>query len=149
MQVRDIIAHKQGKDVVTIRDSADMAMVASVLLGHHIGGLVVLDGAGALKGFVSERDVVRGVHRSSESTGRMKVSDVMQRPAPTCSVTDDLDSVARRMNRERLRHLVVIEGERVVGVLSVGDFLKHRLTELEMEAGVLRDYVSAQRARHG
>lgn len=149
MQVRDIIAHKKGQDVVTITDNADVAMVASVLLGHHVGGLVVLDGAGALKGFVSERDVVRAVHRSSESAGRMKVTDVMQRPAPTCSVADELGTVAGRMNRERLRHLVVTDGERVVGVLSVGDLVKHRLTELELEAGVLRDYVSAQRARHG
>lgn len=71
----------------------------------------------------------------------------MQRPAPTCTVEDILDEVTARMNRERLRHLVVLDGQRMAGIISVGDLIKRRLEELEIETGVLRDYVVAQRAR--
>ncbi len=147
MRVRDIIERKKGADVVTIPENADVSMATGILLGHHVGGLVVLEGSGQLKGFLAERDVVRAINRSGETAGRTKVRDVMQRPAPTCTVDDPLDQVMARMNRERLRHLVVTDGGRVVGVLSIGDLVKQRLTELETETGVLRDYVTAQRAQ--
>lgn len=148
MQVRDVVSRSKGQnEVVTILEQAEVTMAASRLLRHHIGGLVVVDEAGRLQGFLSERDVVRAVHIAERGAGRTKVSDVMQHPAPTCSVDDDLERVALRMNRERHRHLVVLDGDRIVGVLSVGDLVKHRLVELELEAGVLRDYISGQRAR--
>lgn len=148
MQVRDVVSRTKGSnEVVTILEHADVTMAASRLLRHHIGGLVVVDENGRLQGFLSERDVVRAVHMAEQSAGRTKVRDVMQHPAPTCSVNDDLEHVAMRMNRERHRHLVVTDGDQIVGVLSVGDLVKHRLVELELEAGVLRDYISGQRAR--
>jgi len=79
--------------------------------------------------------------------GGLPVEEVMLRPAPTCSPEDDLRGIMERMTRQRLRHLVVVDGDAIVGVLSVGDRVKHRLEELETEAGVLRDYVAAQRVR--
>jgi CBS domain-containing protein len=71
----------------------------------------------------------------------------MRRPAPTCRADDPLPGVMARMTRNRLRHLVVVGDDGIVGVVSVGDLVKHRLEQLETETGVLRDYVAAQRAR--
>jgi predicted transcriptional regulator len=70
----------------------------------------------------------------------------MRRPVPVCSADDSLRDVMARMTRDRLRHLVVLDGDSVTSVISVGDLVKHRLEQLETETGVLRDYVAAYRA---
>ena len=106
----------------------------------------MVDETGGLAGFLSERDVVAAVDRSPLGVRHLRVEQCMQRPAPTCRSEDSLPEVMARMTRERLRHLVVVQGTAIAGVLSVGDLVKYRLEQLEMETGVLRDYVAAQRA---
>ena len=101
---------------------------------------------GAVVGFLAEREVVRAVYEHRGSVHDLRVEHVM-RPAPLCDPDDSIEETMRRMTTERLRHLVVRENGRVVGVLSVGDLVKHRLQQLEIEGGVLRDYVAGQRAR--
>ena len=147
MRVRDLISKKTA-EVIRIAPSADVASVARLLMEHGIGGLPVVRGENQLVGFISERDVVRALHRGFENVRTLPVEAVMTRPTPTCDADDPLNPVMMRMNRERLRHVVVLDGEQVIGILSVGDLVKNRLEELELEAGVLRDYVVAQRARH-
>src|SRR5690606_39200485 len=97
--------------------------------------------------FLSERDVVRLVDRGSRDPGADTVASVMTKPGPTCSGGDAIKDVMARMTRDRARHLVVLDQGRISGVISVGDLVKHRLEQLEMETGVLRDYVAGQRAR--
>lgn len=146
MRVRDLIGGKKG-EVIRIAPTSYVAAAARLLMEHGIGGLPVVRGE-ALVGFIAERDIVRALHRGFESVRQLPVEAVMTRPAPICNADDQLNAVMVRMNRERLRHVVVIDGEKVIGILSVGDLVKNRLEELEMEAGVLRDYVVGQRARH-
>ncbi|MFP3949323.1 MAG: CBS domain-containing protein [Gemmatimonadota bacterium] len=147
MRVRDVLKEKAGGDVVTIRPSADVERAAELLMRRGIGGLPVVDPDGSLLGFVSERDIVRLVHEGRTDLHRLTMAEVMSRPAPVCEPDAPLTGVMSRMTRERLRHLVVVEGGRIEGILSVGDLVKHRIRELETEAGVLRDYVAGQRAR--
>jgi signal-transduction protein with cAMP-binding, CBS, and nucleotidyltransferase domain len=85
------------------------------------------------------------VEANSDALPRQPVERIMQRP-PICRAEDTLHEVMSRMTRERLRHLVVVDEGRTIGVISVGDLVKYRLEELELEAGTLRDYVAAQRA---
>ena len=145
MRVRELIGRKKG-EVIRIAATADVAAAAKLLMEHGIGGLPVVRGQ-SLVGFISERDIVRATHRGFESVRGLPVEAVMSKPAPTCEADDPLNPVMSRMNRERLRHVVVLDGDEVAGILSVGDLVKNRLEELEMETGVLRDYVVAQRAR--
>jgi CBS domain-containing protein len=145
MQVRDLLKRKSGT-LVTVERSDSVSTAARLLIRHGVGGLPVLDGQGGVCGFVSERDIVRAAHEGGDGFRGDPVERIMQRPAPTCAADAPLQQVMSRMTRERLRHLIVLESGGVAGVISVGDMVKHRLEQLETETGVLRDYVSAQRA---
>ncbi len=146
MSVRDLLKQKpQG--VVLVESGARTVTAARMLIEHGVGGLPVVDAEGQLVGFLSERDVVRVVDRGQYDPGELPVSVVMTKPAPTCAATDRVRDVMERMTRDRLRHLVVLDRGRICGVISIGDLVKQRLEELEVETGVLRDYVLGQRAR--
>ncbi|MGH7500126.1 MAG: CBS domain-containing protein [Longimicrobiales bacterium] len=145
MYVRDLLAGKSS--AITIEPGRDIATAVQLLMRHHIGGLPVVTRAGSLVGFLAERDVVRIVDAAIDLIRSMTVEQVMRRPAPVCAVDDSLHEVMARMTRERMRHFVVLDEDHIAGVISVGDLVKHRLEQLETEAGVLRDYVAAQRAR--
>lgn len=133
--------------VITIPTQEDLGQAAYLLMKHNIGGLPVVDESGSPVGFLAERDIVRALEDDPEGAGRLPVREAMRRPAPVCRADDELRKVMSRMTRERLRHLVVMADDGIVGVISVGDLVKHRLEQLETETGVLRDYVAAQRAR--
>jgi CBS domain-containing protein len=145
MNVRDVLRNK-ADGVVTIEPAASAGADARLLIRHGIGGLPVVSLRGELEGFLSERDLVRAVDERPGSIQDVPVERIMQQPAPTCSADDPLMDIMGRMTRHRLRHLVVVDGEGVAGVLSVGDLVRHRLEQLELEAGILRDYVASQRA---
>jgi CBS domain-containing protein len=147
MKVRELLTRKPT-GFVSIEPSATVAAAAGLLMERGIGGLAVTEGdGGKLVGFLSERDIVRVLTTRTKDVRAVPVSTVMHRPAPVCETTAPIREVMARMTRERLRHLVVTDGNNVAGVISVGDIVKHRLEQLETEAGVLRDYVAAQRAK--
>lgn len=146
MTVHELLTRKPV-GFVSIEPSATAASAAGLLVDRGVGGLAVMEAGGKLVGFVSERDIVRAVDGKIGGLHERPVAEIMRRPAPVCAAQDLIREVMTRMTRERLRHLVVLDGERVAGVISVGDMVKHRLEQLETETGVLRDYVAAQRAR--
>lgn len=142
MRVRDLLGRKPAT-LITIEANADLETAVRLLIAHNIGGLPVIATDGAVVGLVAERDVVRAVHEGRKPDQPVRL--VMQ-PAPACGPDESLPEVMRRMTRQRHRHLVVQDQGRLLGVISVGDIVKHRLEELEMETGVLRDLVAGQRA---
>lgn len=146
MRVRDLLDQKGGK-VITVAPGDPLTAAVDLLVKHNIGGLPVLERDGAVVGLVAERDVVRAVHDHRDTLDRLRVRDVMQ-IAPLCDIEENVEDAMRRMTARRHRHLVVRDGDRVAGVISVGDIVKHRLDQLETEASVLRDYVAAHRASH-
>jgi CBS domain-containing protein len=137
MKVEAVLAVK-GREVATVNPSATLATVAQRLRLEGIGALVVIDGE-RIAGMISERDVVNAfaAHRSEAS--EIRVGDVMARDIITCRPEDSLTRVLGLMTRHRVRHLPVLEGGRLAGLISIGDAVKHRLDELELEAAVLRD----------
>jgi CBS domain-containing protein len=145
MAVKDLLQRKPSQ-VITVSPDATLGAAAQLLLKHRIGGLPVVTPAGRLVGFLSERDLVRAVDGIRGGIRDVLVREAMRNPAPTCEGTTTLHQAMARMTRERLRHLVVADGQEILGVISVGDLVKHRLEQLETETGVLRDYVAAQRA---
>jgi len=142
--VRDLLDRKPAR-LITIEPSAHVDAAISQMLAHDVGGLPVTHD-GKLVGFVSERDILRAVRINGGMFYQVRIQDVMQRPS-TCKGSDSVVDAMRRMTAERLRHLVVLDRDKIAGVISVGDIVKERLEELETETGVLRDYVAAQRAR--
>jgi CBS domain-containing protein len=145
MSAREILRKKSGR-VVTVEPNMPLSHAARLLMRHGIGGLPVVDRGGALIGFLSERDIVNAVDGHPGSIQDVPVDEAMRRPPPTCAPDDPLHAVMARMTRDRLRHLVAVDGGGIAGVISVGDLVKHRLEQLETETGVLRDILAAQRA---
>jgi CBS domain-containing protein len=143
--VKDLFRREPG-EVVTVDSNAILASAVRLLMNHNIGGVPVVASGGSVVGFIAERDVVKALESNSEHALRLPVQQVMRRPAPICHSDDSLQEVMARMTRDRLRHLVVVDAGRIVGVISVGDIVKYRLEQLETETGVLRDYVAARRA---
>jgi CBS domain-containing protein len=148
MRIGELLRRKTDR-VVTVSPRSDIARAVELLLEHNIGGLPVVEEDGRLVGFVAERDLLKALHLDPDTDEGILIERVMRRPAPACAPDDAMHDAMGRMTRRRLRHLVVVDDGRIVGVISVGDIVKYRLEQLETETGVLRDVVAAQRAAGG
>lgn len=146
MKVEDILQAK-GRSVETVHPWATVEDAVRRLAGPpRIGALVVCgDSERGLVGLLTERDVVAALDVNGPGLLRRTVGEVMSRDVPTCAPDDGLAGVMTKMTRSRHRHLPVCHGGRLVGLVSIGDVVKHRLTEVELEAGVLRDLYHAAR----
>ena len=134
----DAILGTKGRDVKTVSPSATLGTVAQRLRLERIGALVVLDDS-RLVGMVSERDIVYAFAAQRDGAVDVKVADVMSRNVITCDPDDSLTRVLGLMTRHRVRHIPVVRAGQLSGLISIGDVVKHRLDELEMEAAILRD----------
>lgn len=145
MQVRDILAAK-GQRVVTIRPDATIATAVHRLALERVGALVVSEDGITIAGILSERDIVQGLAEDGGAimgTDR-RVSDLMTKNVTTCSPDDKIKTLMAEMTRRRFRHLPVLENGRLAGIVSIGDVVKSRLEEMELETLVLRDaYIAA------
>lgn len=140
MLIRQILAGK-GSDVVTTRPDATVTEVAKLLKAKRIGAVVVTDADGEICGIISERDLACGLADRGADLLGMRVGDVMTREISTCSPDDGIDRLMRQMTEGRFRHLPVVEDGRMIGIISIGDVVKHRLKELETETHMLQDYI--------
>ncbi len=142
MKVEGILKAK-GHDVQTIGPDPTVVLAVDRLSSMQIGALVVSADGGRVEGVISEREVVRGLARHGERLLDLKVSDVMARHVPVCSPDDHIQDVMAQMTRTRNRHVPVVQHGRLYGLVSIGDLLKNRLEELELQTNVLRDsYIS-------
>ncbi|HVL27115.1 MAG TPA: CBS domain-containing protein [Acidimicrobiales bacterium] len=145
MKVRSILKAK-GSAVETISPEADLRLVLHKLSALGIGALVVSPDGKAVEGTISERDIVRGINRHGAGLLDLRVRDVMSRRVPTCTPDDVLPHVMAEMTRTRHRHVPVVdERGHLCGIVSIGDLVKHRLEEMELETSVLRDAYIALR----
>jgi CBS domain-containing protein len=141
MKVENILREK-GDNVITTRPTASVKSAADRLRLENIAALVVTAGDKVL-GIVSEREIVRAYSRDGEQLESRSVKDVMTEIV-ACSPDEDLRNVMATMTRLRARHLVVMRDARLAGIISIGDVVKHRLSDLELETNVLRDaYLAA------
>jgi len=138
MRVEDILRVK-GRAVQTVTSDTSVAMAVHRLAAREIGALIVSDDGTRLDGVFGEREVVRAMARRGSGVADLRVRDVMARDVPTCRPEDAILDVMGTMTRTRTRHLPVLDADgRLGGVISVGDVVKHRLDELELEMLVLR-----------
>lgn len=135
----ETILGAKGRSVETTSPDADMVLAVHKLATMHIGALVVVD-HDRVVGTLSERDVVRALNRHGARALDQRVRDVMSTGTPICSPDDNVRQVMAEMTRSRQRHLPVVDADgRLRGVVSIGDVVKQRLEEMELEASVLRN----------
>ncbi|MCG8589622.1 MAG: CBS domain-containing protein [Proteobacteria bacterium] len=134
------ILRRKGTYVETARPEISFLEAARRLTHHGIGSLVILDDVGELVGVLSERDLVQAVAEHGPSCWNMPVGEVLKERPTTCKPEDPLREVMAIMTRRRVRHLPVLAGEAIVGLVSIGDVVSCQLEELQLEVGVLRDY---------
>jgi CBS domain-containing protein len=142
MKVAEILRQK-GQDVISVRPTETIDTLSHRLRMARIGAMVVTGEGGALIGIISERDVVHGIAEHGASCLELTVADLMTRRVITCSPEDSVTRISRLMTDNRIRHLPVVNGAGLVGVVSVGDVVKNRLEEISLEASVLRDMAIA------
>ncbi|WP_028655660.1 CBS domain-containing protein [Nocardioides sp. J54] len=140
MRISDVLKAKAIKDVVTIRPDAGVRELLATLAEHNIGAVLVSADGTTLDGIVSERDVVRTLHHDGTVINNV-VSAIMSTEVRTCSPEDDLDQVMHVMTEGRFRHIPVSEDDRVIGIISIGDVVKHKIDQLQFERDQLDSYV--------
>jgi CBS domain-containing protein len=138
------ILRRKGTDVTTIAPEASIKRAADWLRAKNIGALVVISD-NAILGLISEREIVHAFSRYGETAGSMLVKEIMQYGVTGVSPDESVNHVMKLMTHHRVRHMPVLRGGKLVGIISIGDVVKHRLQDLELEANVLRDVYHAAR----
>ncbi len=142
MLVKQILTSKDGDAVLTVRSDAAVSEAAAILSAKRVGTVVVSDDGGVTPhGILSERDIVRVIGTSGPDCMTDPVSSLMTAHPVTCAPTDSADQVLTKMTDGRFRHLPVIDGGAMIGLISIGDVVKARLSELDMEKTALEDMV--------
>lgn len=142
MRVADILKSK-GPRVVTIRPTETMGALSRRMRLENVGSVVVSHAGLTLDGIISERDLVNGLATHGGEVEHRPVSEFMTKHVTTCAPSDSVVEIARTMTQRRIRHLPVVQDGRLIGLVSIGDVLKHRMEELKLEADVMRDYAIA------
>lgn len=140
MLIADVVRSK-GDQVVTTAPESTVRTLIGLLDEHRIGALVVSTDGHTIQGIVSERDVVRRLHRDGAAVLDQTVADIMTSQVRTCSPEDNLEQTALVMTEARVRHLPVVTDGRLVAIISIGDVVKHRIDELQVERDQLVDYI--------
>ncbi len=140
MRIANVLRAK-GSVVATVTPDTSVASVFAVMAEHSVGAVVVVDD-GAVVGIVWERDVIRHLHERGTSLVESPVSEIMNVEVVSCGFADEIDGVLRTMTDRRIRHLPVMVGNELRGIVSMGDLVKARIGELEDERAHLHSYIA-------
>jgi len=140
MTVKAILSNK-GRNVITTEPAATLESGIRILAEREIGTLVVLDLQQRVIGVLSERDIVRALAERGASALIEPLARVMTRKVSTCTESETVKSIMKQMTACKLRHVPVVEQERLVGIVSIGDVVKHTLMEMRNESEALHDYI--------
>ncbi len=140
MTVKAILDRK-GSDVATIEPTADLASAVKLLAARRIGALVVTSSEREIAGIISERDIIRVLAEFGAAALEQPVGQVMTRKVVTCTRADTMSSIMELMTAGRFRHLPVVEGNKLIGIISIGDVVKYRVQQIEFESAALREYI--------
>jgi CBS domain-containing protein len=139
MNISQILKAK-GRAVATARPDAILSEIISRLAQKKIGAIVIVGAAGEVVGIVSERDVIRQLDERGAAALKEPVSQAMTASVISCQETSTLEEMMELMTQGRFRHVPVIEDGALVGIVSIGDIVKHHVAEVEMEVTAMRDY---------
>lgn len=142
MLVENILQTKGGQ-VFSLSVDGTLADAVEALNAHNIGAIVITGENGAVVGILSERDIVRRLGSGQAAALSLPIAECMSRGVVTCTRDTSVADVMERMTRRRIRHMPVVEGETMVGIISIGDVVKRKIEETELEASALRDYIAS------
>jgi CBS domain-containing protein len=140
MTVGIILAGK-GREIFTIDPSATLGEAVRLLAEKRIGAAPILGADRRIAGIISERDVVRALAERGAAALHEPVSRTMTRKVETCGEGETVTNLMERMTAGKFRHMPVVDQGRLVGVVSIGDIVKHRVQEMERESVAMRDYI--------
>jgi CBS domain-containing protein len=140
MRIGDVLKAKPSHDVVTISPEAGVRELIAKLAEHNIGALIVSSDGARVDGIVSERDVVRHLHHDGTVINNT-VGAIMTTDVETCDQDTHVDDLMKVMTERRVRHVPVVHDDRLVGIISIGDVVKHRIDQLQFERDQLDKYV--------
>jgi CBS domain-containing protein len=136
------ILELKGRDVVTIEPAQALSEAVKVLSERRIGALLIVDGQRPVSGIISERDIVRAVAAQGVKALEEPVSRFMTEKVVTCTGQTSINDVMELMTKQKFRHVPVVEGGRLAGIISIGDVVKLRLEEVEAEAQAIKEYIA-------
>lgn len=136
------ILKSKGGAVITIKPEAKISEALAVLSEKNIGAIIASADGTSVDGIISERDIVRAMHRRGPKVFDLAVLDLMTREVRTCSSTDPARGMLTIMTERRIRHLPVVDGGKLIGLVSIGDAVKIRLDDLVAETEAMRDYIA-------
>ena len=138
----DHILRGKGRNVVTIEPSRSLGEAARLLSERKIGAVVVSDPFRPVIGILSERDIVRAVAEGGAGALEEPVASFMTEKVVTCTGHSAINDLMELMTEGKFRHIPVLEGGRLIGIISIGDVVKHRVAEIEDETRAMRDYIA-------
>lgn len=140
MLIRDIL-YSKGPEVFTIGEEKTINQATDVLINNQIGSLLVLNGEGKIVGIFSERDALRECHNNEGKCGEVQIKNVMTKKIIFAEAEDDVNYVLGIITKNRIRHVPVMKDKRLVGIVSIGDLVKHLLHEQQFDNKYLLDYI--------
>ena len=132
----------KGRSVSTARQVDNVQEIANRLSQRKIGAIVIIGDNGVVSGIISERDVIRVIAQHGTKALLMPVSEVMTRDVVSCTEATPVDEIMAMMTMGRFRHVPVIEDGALVGIISIGDVVKHHVAEVELEVSAMRGYLA-------
>jgi CBS domain-containing protein len=136
------ILRQKGRAVTTTSPSTTLWVVTRKLAAKRIGAIVIVGVKGTVAGIISERDIIRCLSAHGPDCLSQPVSESMTRDVISCQEDDTLDELMAMMTERRFRHLPVITDGALVGIVSIGDVVKHHVAEVTMEATAMREYIT-------
>ncbi|WP_428641056.1 CBS domain-containing protein [Roseibium sp.] len=141
MTVAAILSGK-GHDTITARSDVPLSEVCETLASKKIGAVVVTDGEDGIEGIISERDIVRVIGTQGASALQLPVSSVMTKDVVTCTEHNNINEVMALMTQRRFRHMPVVKDGKLAGLISIGDVVKFKIAQVELEAEQMRSYIT-------
>jgi len=130
----------KGRNVATARPDDTVQEIANRLAQKKIGAIVIVGSAGSVSGIISERDLIRVIAQHGAKALAMPVAEVMTRDVVICTETTPVDEIMEMMTNGRFRHLPVVQDGALMGIVSIGDIVKHHIAEVELEVTAMRGY---------
>jgi CBS domain-containing protein len=141
MKVKDILA-KKGSQVITVREETTVIDAMSIFSINRVGSLLVVDKNDSILGIIAARDVLMAVVNDLQSITEMKVNKIMTRDLIVATEEDDIDYIQAIMTENRIRHIPVLDGRELKGLVSIGDVVKLLLKAKDVENRYLKDYIA-------
>lgn len=137
------LLNAKGRQVFTVSPDDSLSSVAALLHTRKVGAFITTDRIGRVVGIVSERDIIGAIAEWGADALTKPVSEIMTRDVIFADQAETIESLLERMTDRRIRHLPVMDGARLVGIVSIGDLVKSKISEVELEAHTLKSYISA------